>query len=344
MTEKYVDATASGANDGSSQANAWESAQEAIDDVSGGAIVAGDNVLCRHTASPDEQPTVVVDVDGSIGTSSNFIRFTGVNSSWVEDGSRYELDFQNASSTNGLAFAGTTDYHIWKHFEVYNADLSGVNFVATTPLYPRLVNIVSRNNGQKGFALNNAIYGRYLGLLAYGNGHEGFNSTRGTFIFCCGRDNTEEGFNGINGTGHIIYNCEFFDNTKWGLLVDLRATIINTVVDGNVLDNVYLNDISNLILGSRITNAPASKYGIDVNSNDFVSGFNYFQDNAGGNKLDATNEVLDLFNFTGDSDTSQYDQGDTDAGYKSLTEGAEDYELETDATLFEAEIQIPTGQ
>jgi len=109
MTDYYVDATASGANDGSSQSDAWESVQEAIDSTNNaGKPAAGDRVLLRHTASPDEQPTAAIDVDGTTGTEKAFIQWIGVNSSWVEDGTKYELDFQNASSPYLVAGAFVT--------------------------------------------------------------------------------------------------------------------------------------------------------------------------------------------------------------------------------------------
>jgi hypothetical protein len=346
MTTYYVDATLStGDNDGSTTANAWRSLQEAIDSTNNaGKPAAGDIVLCRHTASPDETLTAKIDVDGTAGTEKAYIQWIGVNSSWTEDGTKYEIN-GNDAAVNCIDFSDALiDYTIWKHFDAYGATGNGLNMNVAGTEHHHFIDCVFRNNGNYGYYGNKNVSGILFGCLAYGNGGGGFyvnNAARA--LFCCSRDNTGSGFYAPYQSYGIFFNCLTFDNTEWGFgNIDHRNSLINCVSDNNGYGNINLVDYNIIILGCRITNAPATKYGIDANTELFFSGWNYFENNAGGNKLDAANEVfLSLINST---DTSQYDQADTNEGYTSLTEGSEDYNLRTDATGFSQAITIPMGQ
>lgn len=345
MAIRYVDASLStGNNDGSSQANAWHSLQEAIDDTGTYTLVAGDTCLCRHTQSPDETLTVPVDIDGSSGTADAFIQFIGVNSSWVEDGTKYEISGGGVSD-GVLNFSGAAVYYtLWKHFVLTNSVGNGVNFMLYGPAGHVFIDCVLSNNTGSGYVGYRNANGMVLGCLAYGNGTGGFYVNGYTkTLFCCSRDNAGYGFYAPSQYRGVFYNCLAFDNSGKGY--DIREAgnlLLNCVSDSNAGENISITGANTALIGCRITNAATGAYGLDANSKMFMSMVNYYQSNAAGNKLAATNEVF--LNMIDSTDTSQYDQGDTDAGYQSLTEGSENYELSSDATMFETAIQIPVGQ
>jgi len=347
MAEKYIDATLStGDNDGSTKPNAWQSLQEAIDDATGGAITSADTVLCRHTQSPDETLTADITVDGNWTGSSSTTSpvLIGVNSSWVEDGTKYEIDGDD-TVTDCISFnSSVVDYTIWKHFSVTKATAKGINVNSGSAGGHVFIDCVAHNNGAIGFDCDNNTYGRMIGCLAYSNGAEGFKLGTSNFIaFCCSRDNTEEGFY-AGKTLILFYNCLAFGNTKFGFYLDARNVVINCVSDNNTLDNILLSDYQCILLGNRITNSGAGEYGLDANSYNVYTGLNYYDNNDGGDILDGENDKNYCFNLINSVDTNQYDTPDDDEGYESLTPGEEDYRLDFEATGFSQAIQIPTGQ
>jgi hypothetical protein len=80
MTTYYLDPDASGADDGTSQSDAWSTLQRAIDGTDGTQPAAGDIVQCRHGTGNDESISTVINFDGNAGSqASGFIQFIGVN-------------------------------------------------------------------------------------------------------------------------------------------------------------------------------------------------------------------------------------------------------------------------
>ena len=109
MATYYCDPDASGADDGSSKTDAWSTFQRAIDGTDGTKPGAGDIVEMRHGTGADETVSTTIDVDGTTGgLTTGFVTFRGVNSSWVNDGTRYDLD-ANSNNINILTL-GTPDY------------------------------------------------------------------------------------------------------------------------------------------------------------------------------------------------------------------------------------------
>jgi len=342
MTEYYIDPTATGSNDGLTKTNAWGSVQEMIDGTGGTTPGGGDTVLCRHSNSPDETLTAKIDVDnvnfyGDL--TSGYARVIGVNSSWIEDGTRYEID-ANSSVVNCMDFNLSTDaYILLKHFLFKNATGSGVNFNTAGTVCNVFINCAFRDNGAKGLYGYRNSKGLYIGCLFNGNGDEGgYTGGNCMVLFSCFRDNTEEGLLELFGGGLFFGNL-VFDNGNQGIIADSDIAIVNNVLNGNGYSQLSLNDDRCVVFGNRLTNAPTSYYGLDANSNLFLSGYNYFEDNAAGNELDIT--LREYVNFTASTSTDDQDNGDINEGYTSKTDGAENFNLRSDASLRNQAIAIP---
>ncbi len=350
MTTYYVDPNATGDDDGSSQANAWTTLQRAIDGTDGTQPAAGDTVLCKHTGSAgavDETLTASIDVDGNSGDlSSGYIKYIGVNSSWENDDTQYVID-ANDAAVNCLYF--NSDYIFLNNFYVKKATEDGIT--GPTADYNFFINIRSSENGGLGFDFELVSTGsqNYYRCLADNNSGSGFGIPKYAthkYLFCCARDNTSSGFKTTYGYP-LLYSCLSFDNGSHGYHLGVYNNgpdnfLLNSVADGNSNTGVFIHAHRTSVIGSRITNQSSSgDVGMDLNSKVALTGWSYFENNYGDNIQNDSLHTEILYNGAA---TNIEDQGDTNQGYTSLTEGSEDYNLRSDATLRRTAITIPTGQ
>lgn len=349
MATYYVYPSAAGSDDGSSEANAWTSLQRAIDGTGGTQPAAGDTVLCRTGGGSDETLSAQIDVDGNVGTSTTgWIKYIGVNSSWVNDGSQYTID-GNSAVAHCLDFnQASAYYHIFENFVFTDATAEAVAVDTSGGSHVAFINCAFTSS-QRGITCRRNIDGIFVRCLFAnntGNGvYRGANAC--LFFACCFRDNGASGFNSDYTDQTTFINCLFFDNAGWGVELPAGSKMINCVLDNNSSGGIYVlsADPASTVtttIGNRITNhSGAGDIGLNCNSVVHLSGWNYFEDNDGDNIQNATY----YHEITNDgSATNIEDQADTNEGYTSLTEGSEDYNLASDATSREQEISIPTGQ
>lgn len=104
MPTYYVDPTDGGSNAGT-MVNPWQSIEHAINGTGGSPPTAGDTVLLKANGStPDETPSATATFDQASGSQSGgFIKWIGVNSSWVNDGTRYIIDGSSLATGNPVA-------------------------------------------------------------------------------------------------------------------------------------------------------------------------------------------------------------------------------------------------
>ena len=353
MTTYYVDPTATGDDDGSSQANAWSTLQRAIDGTDGTQPAAGDTVLCKHTGADgavDETLTVSIDVDGNSGsTTAGHIKYIGANSSWEDDGTQYVIDANDAAI---YCLKYNANYIYLKNFFVKQATDDGIGSSNLGPDYLIFDNVRSSSNGSDGFGFGGgySYFPRFIRCLADNNSGYGFQTARYTTVFyflCCARDNTSYGFETTYGQ-LVAYGCLSFDNGSRGYRLGGAGTngqsgiVLNSVADGNSLSGININAANHMIIGNRITNhSGTGDIGLEGNNYLFTHGWNYLENNDGDNIQEDSLGTEILYNG---AITNQEDQSDTNQGYTSLTEGSEDYNLRSDATLRRTAITIPTGQ
>lgn len=335
MTEYKVDPAASGANNGSSWTDAWTSLQSAADTA-----VAGDVVYCRGT----QTLSAAIDFDTNSGdATSGYIKFIGCNSGGTNDGTAFVLN-GNTAATNCIAF-GDIDYIYIENFQCHSATGDGVNGSANTNSGIIFLNCIF--NGNTGDGID--AYFMYTGssiirCLFYGNAN-GITNFRGSSIaFSCARDNIGDGIDvTYNSFGSYIHNL-VFDNGDNGFENIYGGTFYGNVLDSNVDDGFKKSGSTTgpmLLMGNRITNqSGAGDAGVNCNNKFCISGWNYFEDNT----TNISNSGVAIELLDDGSTTNQADQADTNEGYTSKTEGAEDYNLTSDATLRRTAIQIKTGQ
>ena len=243
MPTKYYDPSLStGDDDGSTEANAWRTLQKAADSA-----VADDLILCRYTVA-GETLSATVDVDVVTG-----LRFVGVNSSWVEDGTRCTLD---ANDTAASCVKPAKHYNMFRNFRFINATGAGADNSASNTYNLVYVNCLAEDNGTYGF-YRGPYCSFFLDCISRNNGNNGFSSiSYGTVMNRCAS---------IGNTGWDLYdfsimtimNSVFHDNSSGGMSTgsSFSGSIVNCVVDGNTGNGIYVgNSYVTHISGCRITN------------------------------------------------------------------------------------------
>lgn len=327
MAIYYVDPTATGLNNGTTQANAWTSLQRAISGTDGTQPGAGDTVLCRAQdgVTPDEILTAQIDVNGLSGTIGNYLKFIGVNSSWVNDGTKYVIN-GNSSFSNCLYF-GAMDYHAWYNFKCYGAINYQVEFVVSGASYCDLYNF--HCSGGSGVRMLRNTYGSFIGGIVE-NSANGLYNLSGDCLFSTIRNCSGTGIDfvssGLNVVGCLIHGngTGIFCGTSGGGL------IMNNIIHGN--STGILSGALKSVIGNRLTN---NTTGVDAQARSHIIDANYFQNTTdivnGGNILTLSPVGIDLNTWAG-----------TDIGYGYVDAANGNFNLTADATMRRVPITLPS--
>lgn len=329
MTTYYVDPTATGNDDGTTQTDAWTSFQRAVDGTGGTQPGAGDIVYCRSAGSGDDETlSASIGMDGTSGSvASGRVNFIGVNSSWINDGTRYVINAN--SQTNGWLCSGSYKYA--ENFEIYGASGDGVDWTSANWAGWLLKNIVSRDNSGAGFdCYYSGVPGNvFLECQAYGNTLEGFERAyKGAFcVFCSSHDNGGQGFD--QGSDRVEpglwFGCLSYDNGGDGFYASNSVVGINLVSHSNTGDGYQQSGQLGLLIGSRLTTN--TSYGINRTS----GLFDIYNCYIGGNSTGDISGTVSKLLMQGNSTVTE-SGSDTNQGYTSLTDGSEDFNLRSDAT------------
>lgn len=340
MADYYVDPAAGGANDGGGDGaandptdtdnwtDAWTDVQSAFDTA-----VVGDIVYCRGT----QTLTAIIDIDTNEGDTTNgFIRFIGVEGLLGNTGTRFVLD-GNSAVANCLK-QNSMNFIFLENFECKNATGDGMEGLSPSTSGNVFVNCSFNTNGGFGFD-GNFIRGSFLFRCTFfGNSSNGVNRGGAVYFFCSFHDNTGIGMS-LNGVSSQSIGCLYYDNGNDGIgIVDASSLVFNGVINGNTDDGIVASRAP--IIGCRITNhSGAGDIGLNLSDVVSVYGWNYYEDNDGAN---IQNGSVSIEILNDGASTEAEDQADTNEGYTDLTDGAEDFNLRSDATSRRTAITIPT--
>lgn len=329
MATYYVDPSATGSDNGTSQANAWTTLQRAIDGSGVGATkpTAGDTVLCKgsETLSANVDTTT-----GNTGTAASFVKYIGVNSSWINDGTKYAIN--GGASGYKLTMAPTVNYYWWENFSVTHSGAAAHAIQARSGSDGHvLINCSAVNAGDRGFQCAGSA--TLFRCVSTGATNEGFYLGTGysVAIACRASGSGLEGFE-LGDDGARALGCVSYENTGDGFQVRNGAFAAFCVADANT-DGFYIEDARTVLYGCRATNGTN---GIDVAASQrVIVGLLY----TGGNsvtELDGDNEQLSI-----DGAAHVTTEGsDTDHGY--VDSSSDDYNLDPDnATYYSEQVVIP---
>ena len=339
MATYYLDPAATGADNGTSWANAWTTLVRAIAGTGGTAPTAGDIVYCRGS----ETPGALIQVNNQTGTvAGGMIRYVGCNAAGVIDGTRYTLTFPGSSGIN----AGSGKHrHSFENFHVASSYVGALNYngfvVGSSGVAYnwRFINCLVSGWTSTGFAclsssqrqtfLNCVAAGceigfssqneshSYINCLAYQNASHGFSTAgaRAQLWNCVAHSN----FNGLRVayTGCYLLNCVFYGNTNAGIWAD--ATVGR-----------------NQLLGCRVVRNGLGILAPRTDQHSIVLA-SYFAENAGGN---AIGPVMFL-DYRGNRYQNILNGTDVNHGFVSPGSPDHDYRLRDDASLRDVPFLIP---
>ena len=311
MTDYYVDPDDTGTDSGT-QANPFRSLQQGLDSVSAG----GDNVYCKHDVGSGETATAMIEIDTASGAANTgCINIIGCNSSWVEDGTRYKIDF---GTTANYGLKQLKSYYTIRNLELVSSATTGswngyyCSSGSFTAVYlnniychgwpqdgfncyfneSHIFRCISKNNGRYGF-LSGGNWIQCIGCYAEGNASFGFFCQYpGSFYGCIAVDNDGGGF-----------DC-------WAM----EAPLFHFIGHANTGHGIDADYAKSLILGCRLTNNTGR--GINnANTDEIYEYPHLLYTYVGGNTTGQVNGPMNLLTLEG-NDLNEVAGTDTESGYK----------------------------
>jgi hypothetical protein len=344
MAEYYVDADASGSDDGSTPANAWSTLQRAIDGTDGTQPSAGDVVLLRHGTGIDQVVTATTDFDGNSGDRTNGrIIYRGVNSSWVNDGTRYVIDAND--NTIDILNTSTSDYISLENVEVRNNTGSFGGIVGNTYLgsiHWAIINCYV-HDVYYGIECTNLLRVKILKCRIEDCRNHGIYNPRDIYVVMCHiKNNGDAGLYSVQPGCKAVIGCYITENSGEGIDINMASTsdfvlIKNNVIHGNTNEGVKIDNMC-LLIGNRIT---ANSVGISVGAAGIVTAmWNYMpdtgEDEVNTTKTSVSGELNEI--VIDGSNSNNFSGTDTDGGYTDPDN--DDYNLTDTATLRRVEVDL----
>ena len=326
MATYYVDPAATGANDGSSWANAFTNLQSAVTAVTG-----TDNIIyARGTQTLTSGGTASIDfasaASGALGAWNKII---GCNASGEVDGSYFTLDGDNTNGTGAPGIFWRTSSYWWiENVHCTRCQGDGFGGASASAAGWAVIHCKASSNGTVGF--NGSSVSNSYRILAFNlaeSNNGGFWNLRGaTNFFSVAKNNTSIGFRGY---AESYYGCISQGNSATGFTL-YGGQIYHCVSDDNGVnathDGILLEYSFTCAVGCRSTNNYG--YGVGTHSSHLgLAMYNFCVDNITG-QLEST-----AVNFIGNVISGAQ-------GYVDRTNG--DFNLTADAIMRRVPITLPS--
>ena len=294
---------------------AWETIQNAFDEIAAGNIVDGDEVRIMST-SDDE---TYYDLGGAQQTGgkltvtwdSREVLITGANSSGVVDGTIVTIfgDSLDGSTPMMEISVGTVDNSQFANlkFDANDTAQHCVEATAANSHHVMFVNCRFTQATSHGVYTNNlANYWNMINCRFDNNGGTGYEHQQSNYgaIHRCLFDNNA-GDGSRHGVAAKITDCVFFNNSDDGCYITNNGAVIcNCVFDNNTSDGLYITGGGqSVVMNCLFTNNTG--YGTVNGSGTETKQYNCAFYNNGTNSYYTTGTVhLSMFNFLDDVTTT----------------------------------------
>jgi hypothetical protein len=325
-TTYYFQQDATGANNGTSLADAWTDLQTAIDTVTAGNTLK----LCKRIDGGVTTIAAKVDFDTKSGLTTGYLSYIGCNSAGVDDGTKFIVDGANVALYGFHVVATAAGYLHFKNIDIKRCTSNAFHCSGGTSIDNLFENCSAYNNGGSGWigfgnrtawircaSHNNSLNGFTPGgnsalieCIAYTNGTGGFISTTGAmmvYLYCVAYNNgTTTAHNGFSVYG-------------------LGCAVMHCIADANAGIGFSCGQYSVRVMFCRATNN--GSYGITLAANSYED-YNYSNNNANTDIYSSTTYVTGGHSLTDGTD-----------GYASRLTG--DFDLIPTATLRRTLVALP---
>ncbi len=266
----------------------------------------------------------LADVNGD--TTDGSIKFIGVNVDWVQDFTTQAILDGNSQATNCVSAANDVDYYTMENITFTRAVSDGLEmgiaFTSSYLILRRCIAILNTDYGLDLFQTANPII---IECILENNTGFGIRVGPDAKIIFSRIEGNSNGIYIFSGGNNVIYGNLVIDNGLEGVFVRNPSdgnSIINNVINmvggqNGIMQNIPSN--GELVLCNRITNVPATYYGINWGASGvydaFIEDWNVFYNPLAESDLASVTSGRNSYGI----ETNHLTNPDGDDGYDGET-------------------------